>query len=1156
MSVLHLQATQKTVVDIIYISLTIDNLIPWNIPGGQGRRLNVTEGSAQKHSRTKFTGAKGKKTNIFFRERLSGLEFEFTGSGCANPVLIPREFRSRRTLTPGPRKRNFKMDCDEETIDHEGTGKAELKQNDQEKKSKDEENDQKEKDKEEVDQEEKGMEEEGMKDEDDQEKKSKDEEDDQKEKDKEEVDQEEKGMEEEENVLEEKGMKEEDDQEKKSKDEEDDQKEKDKEEVDQEEKGMEEEENFLEEKGMKEEDDQEKKSKDEEDDQKEKDKEEVDQEEKGMEEEENFLRRKDMKEEDDQEKRSKDEEDDQKEEDREEVDQEEKGMEEEENFLGEKDMKGELDRDDKEKVDQEEKGLEGKKGDQKEKSKDEKENAQEQDGNKSKANEVPDEPPKTKKAALERLRNMHFAAKDPFKDKPLRDTAKYSLLSRTVRDRTPPPTLQRKNAEDERRRDRTRDESATKALSSASGRRRRSRSRPSRYRTDETNASASLIESRHMRGTMFFLQAEQKAAASSLSAQRSRIAQAGAKPLRERIDALLARPDHEVLTMNATEIRALILSGVELFRDQEHFLSGRKAQLIELDTMISQEKEAIEKISKELPNQFRPPPVDEILVQQQQRAAPLQQQQDQHIHQQFNGPLAAHNKQHHFVPPPFLSHQQKQLDFTVPPPSLNMQQPNEFSTPTLPPFANQFLRPPPSLPKPLPQSSAKMTQFGHSPSLLFTKPPPTSISSDDFSKCISTVPIHNPIVSSNANFAKADSQGGPTPNQQQLSAAKHAAPISLASIPHMSRPPSFGTGHHLPPTANNRPEQQQQHQSLLSQSKTPTSIPQLMVSNALKGIHSVSSTSATQSHSTPSFMTHNVQQQHVVGQQQQQQQNFQQPPPLSYTHSHQQQKQPPQASQSMLSMKSGNVVVVVPQQSQQHHYQQRTLTPLKHTSASSTSIASSSPNQQGASTPSQQAPRPLMSLSIGPPQPQQTKQHSRQSSSSIGHGSGTLGGRQQQQLQFANDGSADGSAARGGKSIRGRLKMVRGAGTRKQHTGKSSDRRPVGGMGLATKEQHHAPRRRRYSSPSPSPWPAAANASRPLESSSSGSVKRLKIEEDFEESSEAQEAEQFSSSSVTRPLSSFTTEPPVTVQAADTTTGGTTDNALVVDEYAALPVSP
>lgn len=77
---------------------------------------------------------------------------------------------------------------------------------------------------------------------------------------------------------------------------------------------------------------------------------------------------------------------------------------------------------------------------------------------------------------------------------------------------------------------------------------------------------------------MYLLQGEQKAAVSTTS--KSRNQQVGAKPFRERIEELLAKSDHEVLLLPAEEIRALIVSGIELFKDQEHFLSGRKAQLM------------------------------------------------------------------------------------------------------------------------------------------------------------------------------------------------------------------------------------------------------------------------------------------------------------------------------------------------------------------------------------------------------------------------------------------------------------------------------------------------------------------------------------------------------------------------------------------------
>lgn len=114
--------------------------------------------------------------------------------------------------------------------------------------------------------------------------------------------------------------------------------------------------------------------------------------------------------------------------------------------------------------------------------------------------------------------------------------------------------------------------------SSNSNRRRRSRSRNDNIRQkpeSNSNSAASLIESRHQRSTMFFLQNEQRA-----MAQMKRPTTIPTKPLQERIETLLAKPDNEVLALPAAEIRALILRGVELFKEQENFLTGRRAQLM------------------------------------------------------------------------------------------------------------------------------------------------------------------------------------------------------------------------------------------------------------------------------------------------------------------------------------------------------------------------------------------------------------------------------------------------------------------------------------------------------------------------------------------------------------------------------------------------
>ena len=73
---------------------------------------------------------------------------------------------------------------------------------------------------------------------------------------------------------------------------------------------------------------------------------------------------------------------------------------------------------------------------------------------------------------------------------------------------------------------------------------------------------------------MFFLQNEQRAA---MAQQREAVP---TKPLRDRIEAILAKPDGEVLALPAADIKALIVRGAELFKEQQHLLTGRQAQLM------------------------------------------------------------------------------------------------------------------------------------------------------------------------------------------------------------------------------------------------------------------------------------------------------------------------------------------------------------------------------------------------------------------------------------------------------------------------------------------------------------------------------------------------------------------------------------------------
>ena len=93
-----------------------------------------------------------------------------------------------------------------------------------------------------------------------------------------------------------------------------------------------------------------------------------------------------------------------------------------------------------------------------------------------------------------------------------------------------------------------------------------------------------VIESRHQRSTMYFLQKDQQQQKSKFNSQQKQQQQQmtrslPSKPIQERIEALLARPDYEVLAMPVNDLRALILQGVELYREQNHFLNAKKGML-------------------------------------------------------------------------------------------------------------------------------------------------------------------------------------------------------------------------------------------------------------------------------------------------------------------------------------------------------------------------------------------------------------------------------------------------------------------------------------------------------------------------------------------------------------------------------------------------
>ena len=83
---------------------------------------------------------------------------------------------------------------------------------------------------------------------------------------------------------------------------------------------------------------------------------------------------------------------------------------------------------------------------------------------------------------------------------------------------------------------------------------------------------------------MYFLQKDQQQQKSKFNSQQKQQQQQmtrslPSKPIQERIEALLARPDYEVLAMPVNDLRALILQGVELFREQNHFLNAKRGML-------------------------------------------------------------------------------------------------------------------------------------------------------------------------------------------------------------------------------------------------------------------------------------------------------------------------------------------------------------------------------------------------------------------------------------------------------------------------------------------------------------------------------------------------------------------------------------------------
>jgi hypothetical protein len=106
---------------------------------------------------------------------------------------------------------------------------------------------------------------------------------------------------------------------------------------------------------------------------------------------------------------------------------------------------------------------------------------------------------------------------------------------------------------------------------------------------------------RRGRSTMFFLKNEQT---QNFSAPVRNAIQSG--PLRQRVENYLNMAQDHALNLPAQEMIALIVHGIELMREQDKFIDGRKKQLTEMEKMNANEKTRIISACEELPPERRP----------------------------------------------------------------------------------------------------------------------------------------------------------------------------------------------------------------------------------------------------------------------------------------------------------------------------------------------------------------------------------------------------------------------------------------------------------------------------------------------------------------------------------------------------------------------
>uniref|UniRef100_A0A915DPY7 Uncharacterized protein n=1 Tax=Ditylenchus dipsaci TaxID=166011 RepID=A0A915DPY7_9BILA len=420
--------------------------------------------------------------------------------------------------------------------------------------------------------------------------------------------------------------------------------------------------------------------------------------------------------------------------------------------------------------------------------------------------------PRNRKTALEQLRSMKFSKKDPFNDSREHRTYRFTRDISPIRNRPQDSDM------DKNRRSNDRRGPAYKPPP---------RNFPNNN-SESTNGENSLTEDqRRQRSTMFLLQNEQQL--HQQHAQLPAILQKSAGvALKQRIENLLALPDDQVFNLPFPELKVLLIHAAELSQEQNRLLNGRKAQLIELDQMIKKEKDLIDRISQDLPPQYRPNLSDELVLPKfTSKGSPPAHGK---YNAKNNGSAMANGSFQQVLPPKLPT------DFSMPPPIFN-----ELTTPlanahiAYPSMPFQPNQPPPTIPPVgIPSDQPNSSGFpipnmgmpppmappaAVPPTAMFSQPPPiipaAPTSSSTYSMATHTI-TNTSIPPPTSSFTSAPKiPPSSTPHSMHSSNFNPSQP-----------PPNISTLNFTVPPPSTQPDQNQ-NKSQIEKSHSTSSLPSM-----------------------------------------------------------------------------------------------------------------------------------------------------------------------------------------------------------------------------------------------------------------------------------------------------------------------------------------